>query len=212
MTPHTGSASHAESTPFVHATQPTITPALSTPHNQTSENSTNNDLSRDRPHDLSPDSHPPAAPSVAKPTANGQTLKHSLKTHPKVLGPLDPQSQSQTSRLLELPAELRHMIWCHALTASDRKLHYNATSRCFAQGDIAVGLLLTCHQLALETTHLHLKMNTLCFDDSLAFMRWQRRHMRTEAAHRYRVELRGVKLVRKEIRERRENGHSGGTQ
>ncbi|KAF2448592.1 hypothetical protein P171DRAFT_440941 [Karstenula rhodostoma CBS 690.94] len=104
------------------------------------------------------------------------------KTHPKVLGPLDTHygSRSDTaSPLLALPFEIRRMIWCHALTSSNKRLRYDTNSSKLDLSPIGAALSATCHQIALETRHMPLELNKLCFDVQ-GFLRCQRRLMSME--------------------------------
>ena len=68
------------------------------------------------------------------------------------------------SRLLALPAELRHIIWEHTMTSSSGSLVYDSHSRRFDVSSIGAGLISTCHHTSQETKFLPLKLNKLVFD------------------------------------------------
>lgn len=68
------------------------------------------------------------------------------------------------SQLLELPAELRLMIWEYTLTTPDGYLRYDQSRKRFDVSSIGAGLLTVCHSVALETQYLPLQLNRLKFD------------------------------------------------
>lgn len=116
--------------------------------------------------------HPPHNPtSIINPTKG---RRH--KKHPKILGPLDKQcgnDSATASPLIALPFEIRRIIWRHALTSPNKCLRYDADFSKLDLSAIGAGLFATCHQIALETMGMPLKLNTLCFDVQ-GFLRCQR--------------------------------------
>ncbi|KAF1847734.1 uncharacterized protein K460DRAFT_333042 [Cucurbitaria berberidis CBS 394.84] len=117
--------------------------------------------------------------------------KKPRKTHPKILGPMTlPENvrnyKMTESSLLNLPAELRQMIWDHALTSPTGSLTYDTTKNRFDVSSIGAGLLTTCHCVALETQYLPLQLNKLVFDiptrTNADFMVFLARLNRLEAA------------------------------
>lgn len=106
------------------------------------------------------------------------TRRRPRKTHPKVLGPLGGQyevpSAVQTSRLLSLPFEVRNKIWSFALTGKDATLRFDSDARRWDTKEIGAGLSTACHQIALETKDVPLKVNRLSFDGE-GFLQWHRR-------------------------------------
>ena len=104
--------------------------------------------------------------------------KQAKKHHLKFLGPtqddhlppptndLDQPATTHTSSpspLLRLPPEVFHRIASYALTSPTESLSYNFTDMRFDVAEIGVGLISTCHAIALETRFLHLSKNTLIF-------------------------------------------------
>lgn len=89
------------------------------------------------------------------------------KHHLKFLGPTqnDPItiSSKTISPILRLPGEIRKLIYSYALTSPTSTLAYDASEMRFQADDIGLGLLSSCHAVALETQHLHFKLNTLVF-------------------------------------------------
>jgi hypothetical protein len=71
------------------------------------------------------------------------------------------------------------MIWRHALTEPDKHLQYDTASQRLDVSQIAASVSATCHQIALETRHMHLGLNKICFDVQ-GFLRCQRRLMAME--------------------------------
>jgi hypothetical protein len=67
-------------------------------------------------------------------------------------------------KLLELPAELRVMIWQYALTNSFGSIQYDGATRCFDVSSIGAGLLFSCRSISSETVHLPLLLNTIVID------------------------------------------------
>lgn len=90
------------------------------------------------------------------------------KYHLKLPGPIKnhatASSSNSNSLLLRLTAEIRCLIFSCALTSPTSSLTYNATSMRFDLSNIGTGLLTSCHEVAIETQYLHLKLNTLIFD------------------------------------------------
>jgi hypothetical protein len=106
-------------------------------------------------------------PLFQTPTKKCKSHPKAKKHHLKLLGPVqnDPTTTParETSPLLRLPIEVRHLIFSYALTSPSSSLTYNAADMRFSLCDIGSGLLSSCHALALETQYLHLKLNTLIF-------------------------------------------------
>jgi hypothetical protein len=71
------------------------------------------------------------------------------------------------------------MIWRHALTTPDERLQYDTASRRLDVTQIGASVSATCHQIAQETRHMHLRLNKICFDVQ-GFLRCQRRLMAVE--------------------------------
>jgi hypothetical protein len=97
--------------------------------------------------------------------------KPARKSHIKLLGSLHAhttltahQAAISSSPLLSLPGEIRSMIWEYAMTVSSGCLHYSTSEGRFDVSGIGAGLLTSCHLVALETTLLPLRPNTLVFE------------------------------------------------
>jgi hypothetical protein len=93
------------------------------------------------------------------------------KSHTKPLGSLYAhntltahQVTISASPLLSPPGEIWSMIWEYAMTASSGCLHYSTGEGRFDVSGIGAGLLTSCHLVALETTFLPLRLNTLVFE------------------------------------------------
>ncbi|KAL5380581.1 hypothetical protein DPSP01_007644 [Paraphaeosphaeria sporulosa] len=118
-----------------------------------------------------PSSSGPSADSAHSPyiqtVITKATKRRRQKTHPKVLGPLDTHCGSRlntVSPLLALPFEIRRIIWRHALTSPNKYLLYATKSLTLDLSPIRAALSATCHQIALETTNMLLKLNKICLD------------------------------------------------
>lgn len=104
---------------------------------------------------------------ITQPT-NRRLARRRPKTHPKILGPLDSSSANQQdSPLFSLPPELRLLIWEYALTSPTGELEYHLAAARFDSSTIGAGLFTTCHQVALETLYLPLRLNVLAFGNPL---------------------------------------------
>ena len=123
-----------------------------------------------RPQHACDPSHP-HGPSFQNPTKIGKFRPKAKKHHLKLLGPVEssptatPSTTSSTEIpfLLRLPGEVRNLIYSYALTSPTSSLVYNASEMCFPLHDIGLGLMSSCHALALETQYLHFKLNRLVF-------------------------------------------------
>ena len=138
---------------------------------------------------------PPSTTRISKPAR-----RRPLKTHPKVLGPLatsyaTASLHQSSSRLLSLPPEIRNLIWTQALTSSDGTLRYNTSESRFEGQDVALSLPATCHQVALETQYLAVKVNKLVFEDAEGYLRWRKRLSGVEAGTGWKVRVGCVELA-----------------
>ena len=122
--------------------------------------------------------------------------KRARKVHPKVLGPLHADTPIQTSRLLRLPAEIRIMIWELIMTTETGELHYDAEENgftvvgpCRSWRWEVPGLLMTCHQVALETLWLYLKVNSVVFPWPADEMQFARLLYSKEAAQGWEIDF-----------------------
>ncbi|KAK1910548.1 hypothetical protein P3342_008427 [Pyrenophora teres f. teres] len=98
------------------------------------------------------------------PSKTAKPPKRAKKHHVKVLGPLqDEDVPNPISPLLGLPPELLHRIATYALTSPTHTLTYDFTHMRFDVSSIGVGLMATCHTIALQTRFLHFSSNTLVF-------------------------------------------------
>jgi hypothetical protein len=122
--------------------------------------------------------------------------KRARKVHPKVLGPLQADTPDQTSRLLHLPVELRLMIWELVMTTETGKLHYDAEENGFTvvgshrswRWEVP-GLLMTCHQVALDALWLYLKVNSVVFPWPADEMQFARLLYLKEAAQGWEIDF-----------------------
>ena len=118
------------------------------------------------------------------------SLGHPRKVHPKILGPLDPEDPPQTSPLLRLPPVIRRMIWSYALTSDDAVLIYCKPRRRFYTDydqhpkgvKYRPSLIITCHEICLETLYLPLKLNNLIFPTTTGFWDFYSSVQRKEGA------------------------------
>ncbi|RMZ68238.1 hypothetical protein GMOD_00004451 [Pyrenophora seminiperda CCB06] len=103
---------------------------------------------------------------VQAPLKATKRRRKAKKHHLKFLRPTQNRDQPATSTFpyLRLPAEIRLLIASYALTSPTGSLHYNPSSMCFDVSSIGVGLIATCHEIALETQYLHLSLNRLVFE------------------------------------------------
>ncbi|UPX19942.1 uncharacterized protein EKO05_0010191 [Ascochyta rabiei] len=85
-------------------------------------------------------------------------------THLAFRSSIRPSATQMPSPLLELPSELRNMIWEYALTNDTRSLRYNPDTKRFDVSQIGAGLLVTCRSISLETLHTPICLNTLFFN------------------------------------------------
>ncbi|KAL5436116.1 hypothetical protein PMIN06_010941 [Paraphaeosphaeria minitans] len=159
-----------------------------------------------------PSSGPSAASAHSPQSPTGVTKvtkRRRQTTHPKVLGPLDAHcgSRSNTaSPLLALTFEIGRIIWRHALTSPKKRLLYDTDSSILNLSPIGAAISATCHQIALETKDMPLKLNKLCFDVQ-GFLKCQRRLMAMEGEVEWElVSNRTMKIFRHE----EQRAHSGG--
>ncbi|KAF2798080.1 hypothetical protein K505DRAFT_357879 [Melanomma pulvis-pyrius CBS 109.77] len=125
--------------------------------------------------------------------------KRARKVHPKVLGPLTTPPPSPISPLLSLPPEIRSQIWRHAMTTTTGELVYSSVANGFQVANSTThthytvpGLATTCHQIALETQHLALKVNRLIFPEVEDLLQFSRLLFPREAALGRLIEIRRV--------------------
>jgi len=118
-----------------------------------------------------------------QPSKTPKRHKKARKHHLKFLGPIQddhpaPHANdldqpatttpaSNPSPLLRLPPEVFHRIASYALTSPTSSLGYNFTTMRFDVAEIGVGLISTCHAIALATRFLHFSKNTLVFKTEL---------------------------------------------
>jgi hypothetical protein len=105
--------------------------------------------------------------SFENPTKISKPRRRAKKHHLKFLGPAQDKFTTTSSKtispLLRLPGEIRNLIYFYTLTSPTSALVYNASEMRFETSGIGLGLLSSCHAIALETQHLHFKLNTLLF-------------------------------------------------